>query len=73
MLGFEAFNIFNHLIPSGRDAAQYSVSIPTATTNPNYGFGVLTPRSSYGALTLTQITPDGTTARRAQALVRINF
>jgi outer membrane receptor protein involved in Fe transport len=72
-LGFEAFNIFNHLIPSGRDAAQYSVSVPSVHTDPNYGFGVLTPRTSFGAVTLTQVTPDGTTARRAQALVRINF
>jgi hypothetical protein len=71
MLGFEAFNIFNHLIPSGRDSGQYTVSIPTS--GPNYGYGVLTPRSSYGALTATQITPDGTTARRAQAVIRINF
>jgi len=73
MLGFEAFNIFNHLVPSGRDAAQYNVSIPSVATDPNYGFGVLTPRSSYGALTLTQITPDGTTARRAQGLLRLTF
>jgi hypothetical protein len=72
MLGFEAFNIFNHLIPSGRDSAQYSVTVP-GSTDPNYGFGVLTPRPSYGSLTATQITPDGTTARRAQALIRINF
>ncbi len=71
MLGFEAFNIFNSLIPSGRDAAQYTVSVPTS--GANLGFGVLTPRSTYGALTTTQITPDGTTARRAQALIRINF
>ena len=73
MLGFEAFNIFNHLIPSGRDAAQYTVSVPSATTDPNYGYGVLTPRSSYGALTATQITPDGTTARRAQGVLRFTF
>ncbi len=71
-LGFEAFNVFNTLIPSGRDAAQYTVSVP-ASGAANFGFGVLTPRSSYGALTTTQITPDGTTARRAQALIRINF
>ena len=70
-LGFEAFNIFNHLIPSGRDAAQYTVTVPTSGSN--FGFGVLTPRSSYGAVTLTQITPDGTTARRADALIRITF
>jgi hypothetical protein len=69
-LGFEAFNIFNHLIPSGRDAAQYQF---VAGTGAQAGQFFLTPRSSYGAVTLTQITPDGTTARRAQALIRINF
>ena len=69
-LGFEAFNVFNHLIPSGRDAAQYQF---VAGTGANAGKFFLTPRSSYGALTLTQITPDGTTARRAHGLIRINF
>jgi hypothetical protein len=69
-LGFEAFNIFNHLIPSGRDAAQYQF---VSGTGAQAGQFFLTPRSSYGSLSLTQITPDGTTARRAQALVRINF
>ena len=73
MAGFEAFNVFNHLIVSGRDAAQYTVSVPSKNTDPNYGFGVLTPRSSYGTVSLTQITPDGTTARRANALIRITF
>jgi len=79
-LGFEAFNIFNHLIPTGRDTAQYTVSIPTnqllpnsTTPNPNYGFGVLTPRTAFNTVSLTQVTPDGTTARRAQAVIRINF
>jgi hypothetical protein len=71
MLGFEAFNIFNHLIPTGRDGAQYTVSVPTSGTN--YGYGVLTPRTSYGSVALTQVTPDGTTTRRAQAVIRINF
>jgi hypothetical protein len=74
MLGFEAFNIFNHLIPSGRDAAHYSLSALTTTaTSPDFGYGVLTPRTSYGALTATQVTPDGTTARRAQGLIRVTF
>jgi hypothetical protein len=65
-LGFEAFNIFNHLIPTGRDTAQYTVSVAG-------GFGVLTPRTAFKSLSLTQVTPDGTTARRAQAVIRINF
>ncbi len=71
MLGIEAFNLFNHLIPSGRDAAQYTVTVPTSGSN--FGFGVLTPRDSFGAVTATQITPDGTTARRADAMIRITF
>jgi outer membrane receptor for ferrienterochelin and colicin len=73
-LGFEAFNVFNHLIPGGtapRDRFAYTASIPT--TGPNTGLLVLTPRTSYGSLQQTQITPDGTTARRAQAVIRINF
>jgi hypothetical protein len=82
ILGFEAFNIFNHLIPTGRDNAQYTVSVPSdkyldpptnTVLNPNFGFGVLTPRTSFKSLSLTQVTPDGTTARRAQAVIRINF
>ncbi|HWR16659.1 MAG TPA: TonB-dependent receptor [Terriglobales bacterium] len=71
MMGFEAFNVFNTLITSGRDTAMYAVSRPT--TGPNAGLYVLAPRPSFGAISTTQITPDGTTARRAQALIRINF
>jgi len=69
-LGFEAFNVFNHVIVSGRDAGEYNVS---ATKNPA-GFYTLTPRTgTFNTITATQITPDGTTARRAQGLIRINF
>jgi len=67
-LGFEAFNIFNHLIPSGRQTAMYNASY-----NAGLGQYILTPNAQYGSLNATQATPDGTTARRAQAVVRINF
>jgi hypothetical protein len=73
-LGFEAFNVFNHLIVSGRDAGEYDVAQKKTTAGVNIpGEYTLTPRSTYGAITATQVTPDGTTARRAQAVVRINF
>ncbi len=69
-LGFEAFNVFNHLIVSGRDTGEYNVS----STKNAAGFYTLSPRSStYNTITATQITPDGTTARRAQGLIRITF
>jgi outer membrane receptor for ferrienterochelin and colicin len=89
-LGFEAFNVFNHLIVSGRDSGEYqfvtigdlnqpglpganpalAANTSPAKVNGNYQ---LKPRSTYGAINATQITPDGTTARRAQGLIRINF
>jgi outer membrane receptor protein involved in Fe transport len=73
-LGFEAFNVFNHLIVSGRDSAEYDVAQKLdAAKKPIAGQYTLTPRSTFGAITATQVTPDGTTARRAQAVVRINF
>jgi hypothetical protein len=69
-LGFEAFNVFNHLIVSGRDTGEYNVS---AAKNAA-GFYTLTARTStFGTINATQVTPDGTTARRAQGLIRITF
>ncbi len=65
-LGFEAFNVFNHLIVSGRDSGEYNVT----GTNGNY---VLSPRSTFNTINATQVTPDGTTARRAQGVIRITF
>jgi hypothetical protein len=69
-LGFEAFNVFNHTIVSGRDTGEFTVA-PIIGQAGHYS---LTPRTStYNTITATQITPDGTTARRAQGLIRINF
>jgi hypothetical protein len=69
-LGFEAFNLFNHTIVSGRDTGEFTVA-PIIGQAGHYS---LTPRTStYNTITATQITPDGTTARRAQGLIRINF
>jgi hypothetical protein len=75
-LGFEAFNVFNHLIVSGaspRQTQQYTaVKVGTAVNlcrvaGPNCG---TTPLPVYGAILATQMPPDGTTARRAQVVAR---
>ena len=77
-LGFEAFNIFNHLIVSGgspRQTQQFTAVKVGNTVNlcqvagpPNCGAN---PLPTYGGILQTQMPPDGTTARRAQAVVRI--
>lgn len=66
-LGFEAFNIFNHLIVEGsspRNTTQYTAVKSGSVVN-------LVPNPQYGSILQTQQPPDGTTARRAQAVVRI--
>lgn len=80
-LGFEAFNIFNHLIVSGatpRQTQQFTAVKPAGTNTVNL-CQVMVPGSSvcgsnplpvYGAILATQMPPDGTTARRAQVVVR---
>ena len=73
-LQFEAFNVFNHPIaggPSPRVTQQYTAIKQTA--GPASGLIALVPNPSYGALLQTQAPPDGTTARRAQASLRIVF
>ncbi len=73
-LQFEAFNVFNHPIPGGpgpRVAQQYTAI--KQTSGPASGLIALVPNPSYGALLQTQAPPDGTTARRAQASLRIVF
>ena len=73
-LGFEAFNIFNHPIlggPSPRTTQQYT-SIKQ-TSGPLAGQVALVPYAPYGSILQTQAPPDGTTARRAQVLVRLVF
>ncbi len=73
-LAFEAFNLFNHPIaggPAPRVTQQYT-SIKQ-TSGPLAGQIALVPNPQYGALVQTQAPPDGTTARRAQAAIRISF
>ncbi|MBV8550697.1 MAG: TonB-dependent receptor [Acidobacteriaceae bacterium] len=68
-LMFEATNLFNHFILEGsapRIAQQYT------TVAYNGGVGLM-PYQYYGAATQTQAPPDGTTARRAQAALRITW
>ena len=68
-LMFEAFNVFNHVVLEGaapRVAQQY--------VTVKYGSGIgLMPYQFYGAPAQTQAPPDGTTARRAQAVLRLLF
>jgi hypothetical protein len=73
-LAFEAANVFNHLIVSGAaplNNQQYTLTKPT--TGPFAGQSVIVPFAKYEQLLQTQAPPDGTTARRAQASVRISF
>ena len=73
-LMFEGFNIFNHVIVSGsgpRVTQQYTAI--KQTVGPLNGVIALVPNASYGSILQTQVAPDGTTARRAQAAIRIVF
>lgn len=68
-LGFEAFNIFNHLIVEGsapRNTTQYTAVKSGTVVN-------LVPNPQYGSILQTQQPPDGTTARRAQAVARFTW
>ena len=69
-LAFEAQNVFNHLIVSG--SAPLNEQQYTLTKN-SAGQSVLVPYALYGQILQTQAPPDGTTARRAQASLRIMF
>lgn len=70
-LGFEAFNIFNHLIVSGSSPRQTQQYTATAVKTGNVITAVnLVPFANYGLITATQMPPDGTTARRAQVVAR---
>ena len=69
-LAFEAVNVFNHLIVAGASPLQeqqYSL------TKNSAGQSILVPFANYKQLLATQAPPDGTTARRAQASLRISF
>jgi Carboxypeptidase regulatory-like domain/TonB dependent receptor len=69
-LAFEAQNVFNHLIVAGASPLQEQEY--TLTKN-NSGQSILVPFANYKQLLQTQAPPDGTTARRAQASLRITF
>jgi hypothetical protein len=69
-LAFEAQNVFNHLIIGGASPLQeqeYSL------TKNSAGQSILVPFANYMQVLATQAPPDGTTARRAQASLRISF
>ena len=72
---FEAQNVFNHLIISGAaplNQQEYTL-VKAAAGTPFAGQSVLVPFANYKQLLQTQTPPDGTTARRAQASLRITF
>ena len=68
---FEAFNVFNHVIVSG-SSPRVTTQYTTKTVNGSSQIA-LVPTTNYGAILQTQFAPDGTTARRAQAALRIVF
>ena len=71
-LAFEAQNVFNHLIVASGSAAARNQQQYTLTKN-SAGQSVLVPYALFGQITSTAAPPDGTTARRAQASLRITF
>ena len=72
-LAFEAANVFNHLIVEG-STSPYPLQEQEYTLTKNAaGQSVLVPFAAYGQILATQTPPDGTTARRAQASLRIMF
>ena len=68
-LAFEATNVFNHVIIEGASPLQEE---EYALSKVN-GVSTLTPYPNYKQVLQTQAPPDGTTARRAQASLRIIF
>ena len=68
-LGFEATNVFNHLIVEGASPLQEQEYTLTKSGSQS----VLIPYPLYQQVLQTQAPPDGTTARRAQASLRIVF
>jgi hypothetical protein len=72
-LMFEAFNVFNHHFYAGtapRTTQEYST---TLTTINGVKTIALTPYALYGAWGTSSSPLEGTTARRAQAALRIEF
>ena len=68
-LAFEAANVFNHLIVEGASPRQEQEYTLTKIGSQS----VLVPYPLYNQILQTQSPPDGTTARRAQASLRIIF
>jgi len=68
-LAFEAQNLFNHLIVEGASPLQEQEYTLTKLGSQS----VLVPYPFYKQILQTQAPPDGTTARRAQASLRIIF
>lgn len=69
MLAFEAQNVFNHLIIEGGAPLNEEAYALTKVGTQS----VLTPYPLLGQILQTQAPPDGTTARRAQASLRITW
>jgi hypothetical protein len=72
-LAFEAFNVFNHVIVTGRTATQYIATKQGAGAAFLPGIITLKPNGAFGNITATQGAPDGTSARRAQVAFRLLF
>ena len=70
-LGFEGNNILNSLLASGRQTQEYTTY--KQTTGALAGKVALVPYAQFNGITNTQITPDGTTARRLQATARFTW
>ncbi len=73
-LFFEAFNVFNHVLVQGsgaRVAQQYTAIRQTSGALNNVT--ALVPNASYGLISATSESLNGTTARRAQVGLRILF
>ncbi len=69
-LAFEATNVFNHFIVAGASPLnQQEYSLNKDASGQSY----LAPFALYKQVTATQASPDGTSARRAQASIRITF
>ena len=72
-LMFEAFNVFNHVIVGGSGPRVTTQYLSQTKTINGASVVALVPTTNYGAILQTQIAPDGTTARRAQAAIRLVF
>jgi hypothetical protein len=65
-LMFEAVNVFNHVILTARNQQQFATKLVNGTV-------ALAPLANYSLPSGASTPPDGTTARRAQAAIRLVF